>query len=45
MDVPLCDLALKQDASLFRWLGLALLSVLIAGCVPRSQRPTPQLPN
>jgi ABC-type branched-subunit amino acid transport system substrate-binding protein len=28
--------------SLFRWLGLALLSIAIAGCVPRS-RNTPQL--
>lgn len=29
---------------MLRWLGLALLSVAIAGCVPRAQRPTPQLP-
>jgi branched-chain amino acid transport system substrate-binding protein len=33
-----------QGVSLFRWLGLALLSFAIAGCVPRTQRPTPQLP-
>ncbi len=30
--------------SLFRWLGLALLAAVIAGCVPRP-RPTPQLPT
>lgn len=35
----------RGGASLFRWLGLALLSVAIAGCVPRSQRPNPQLPT
>ena len=34
-----------QGASLFRWLGLALLSFAIAGCVPRTQRPQPQLPT
>ena len=34
-----------RGMTLFRWLGLALLSVVIAGCVPRSQRPTPQLPT
>lgn len=33
-----------QGTSLFRWLGLALLSIAIAGCVPRP-RPTPQLPT
>ena len=33
-----------QGVSLFRWLGLALLSIAIAGCVPRTQRPSPQLP-
>jgi ABC-type branched-subunit amino acid transport system substrate-binding protein len=31
--------------SLFRWMGLAFLSIAIAGCVPRSQRPNPQLPT
>ena len=33
----------QPAASLFRWLGLAFLSIAIAGCVPRSTRPTPQL--
>jgi ABC-type branched-subunit amino acid transport system substrate-binding protein len=35
----------QPAASLFRWLGLAFLAVAIAGCVPRSTRPTPQLPT
>jgi ABC-type branched-subunit amino acid transport system substrate-binding protein len=30
---------------LFRWLGLALMAALISGCVPRTTRPTPQLPT
>jgi branched-chain amino acid transport system substrate-binding protein len=32
-------------ASFFRWLGLAVMAVAIAGCVPRSSRPTTQLPT
>ena len=30
---------------MFRWLGLALMAALISGCVPRTTRPTPQLPT
>lgn len=29
---------------MFRWLGLALMAAIISGCVPRTTRPTPQLP-
>ncbi|HTU09695.1 MAG TPA: penicillin-binding protein activator [Allosphingosinicella sp.] len=35
----------ERGASLFRWLGLAILSIAIAGCVPRSSRPTTTLPT
>src|SRR5205085_1612361 len=34
----------QPATSLFRWLGLALMAIAIAGCVPRP-RPTPQLPT
>jgi ABC-type branched-subunit amino acid transport system substrate-binding protein len=34
----------QPAVSLFRWLGLAFLSIAIAGCVPRP-RTTPQLPT
>src|SRR5690349_11979305 len=34
----------QPAASLLRWLSLALMAAIIAGCVPRP-RPTPQLPT
>src|SRR5205085_94648 len=34
-----------QGTSLFRWLSLALMATIIAGCVPRATRPNPQLPT
>src|SRR5690349_11874662 len=35
----------RGGTSLSRWLGLPLMAALISGCVPRSTRPTPQLPT
>jgi len=34
-----------QGTSLFRWLSLAVMATIIAGCVPRATRPNPQLPT
>lgn len=35
----------QPAVSLFRWLGLAVMAAVIAGCVPRATRPTTQLPT